>query len=193
MKIRTLSFGLIFSILFSSFIIYSCISMDSQQEDHEIRWQDRLWNELPLLGHRNWILVVDKAFPLQSAQGIEVVYTNESMDSVLSETLDYLDTQNHIHPIVYTDAELDYLSESEVPGITSYKDMLNRQLEDYDVQSILHDSVFTRIDEASKLFKIFVLKTNAVLPYSSVFFELDCGYWDGEMEQKLRDKMGAKE
>ncbi|WP_236975847.1 hypothetical protein [Membranihabitans maritimus] len=165
--------------------------MDSQQDDDEIRWQDRLWNELPLLGHRNWILVVDKAFPLQSAKGIEVVYTNESMDSVLTETLDYLSTQNHIHPIVYTDAELEYLSDKEVPGIVSYKKMLDDQLSEFNVRSILHDTVFTKIDEASKLFKIFVLKTNAVLPYSSVFFELDCGYWDGTMEQKLREKMGA--
>lgn len=30
-------------------------------------WKQQLDRELPLLGHRNWILVVDKAFPMQTS------------------------------------------------------------------------------------------------------------------------------
>jgi hypothetical protein len=29
-------------------------------------WQAKLDHDLPLLGHRNWILIVDSAYPLQS-------------------------------------------------------------------------------------------------------------------------------
>jgi hypothetical protein len=36
--------------------------------------------------------------------------------------------------------------------------------------------------------------TNLTLPYTSVFLELDCGYWSPEAEQRLRDaiKEGRK-
>ena len=59
-------------------------------------------------------------------------------------------------------------------------------------QSILHDSVFTKLDEASKLFKIVVLKTNETIPYTSVFLQLDCSYWNAEKEKQLREKMKSQ-
>ena len=34
-------------------------------------WQTKLHQQLPLLGHRNWILIVDSAYPLQVSPGIE--------------------------------------------------------------------------------------------------------------------------
>ena len=52
-------------------------------------------------------------------------------------------------------------------------------------QTILHDSVFTKINEASKLSKVFVLKTDETIPYSSVFLELDCKYWTDKKENDL--------
>jgi len=30
-------------------------------------WQEELERMLPLMGHRNWVLIVDKAFPLQGS------------------------------------------------------------------------------------------------------------------------------
>ena len=36
-------------------------------------WRSRLTQELPLLGHRNWIAVVDSAYPLQTSAGIETI------------------------------------------------------------------------------------------------------------------------
>ena len=68
-------------------------------------WEVQFDELLPLLGHRNWILVVDKAFPLQSA-----------------------------------------------PGMTN-------------------------------------IKTEHIMPYTSVFIELDCGYWSAEKEATLRNLM----
>ena len=35
----------------------------------DISWQEKLEEQLPLLGHRNWILIVDSAYPLQNASG----------------------------------------------------------------------------------------------------------------------------
>lgn len=38
-------------------------------------WNKRLAGAMSLLGHRNWILVVDSAYPLQTAPGIETIET----------------------------------------------------------------------------------------------------------------------
>ena len=42
--------------------------------------------------------------------------------------------------------------------------------------------------DASK-YAILVLKSKTSLPYSSVFIELDSGYWDRESEDRLRQEM----
>jgi len=36
---------------------------------------------------------------------------------------------------------------------------------------------------------VVIIKTDLVLPYTSVFMRLDCGYWSAEAESKLRDSM----
>jgi hypothetical protein len=69
---------------------------------------------------------------------------------------------------------------------------LQEVLKGADVQTILHDSVFLKIDEASKLFKVLVLKTEGTIAYSSVFLNLDCKYWTGEKENALRQAMSGK-
>jgi hypothetical protein len=39
-------------------------------------WRAKVAESLPLFGHRNWILIVDSAYPEQSSLGIETVETN---------------------------------------------------------------------------------------------------------------------
>jgi len=46
-----------------------------------------------------------------------------------------------------------------------------------------------KIAKASELFRIVVLKTEQVIPYSSVFLQLDCKYWPAENEKQLRESM----
>jgi hypothetical protein len=38
-----------------------------------------------------------------------------------------------------------------------------------------------------------IVKTDMTIPYTSVFFELDCGYWNAEAEQRLRQAMLASD
>ena len=73
--------------------------------------------------------------------------------------------------------------------IENYKKELANNLKGIEPQTLLHDSVFVKIDKASKLFQIIVLKTEEVIPYSSVFIQLDCRYWSGEKEKALRELM----
>ena len=156
-------------------------------------WKNELAQQLPFLGHRNWILVVDKAFPAQNAPGIQVVNTGEELLPVLKYTLEQIGQSTHVKPIIFTDKELNFITSEMEPGIEPFKISLQEVLHGADVQTILHDSVFTRIDEASKLFKILVLKTKGAIAYSSVFLQLDCKYWTTENENELRQLMKEKQ
>lgn len=144
---------------------------------------------LPLMGHRNWILVVDKAYPYQSSPGISYIDTEEALEPVLDKVLQMLKAAPHVRPIVYMDQELASLDDSLAPGVDALKDNLARLTQGFNVQQILHDQVFAKLDAASKLFNVVVVKTESLIPYTSVFIELDCGYWPAENEKALRARM----
>lgn len=159
------------------------VTVDNNQSK---TWKEELRERLPLMGHRNWILVVDKAFPLQTAPGMEYMYVDEPLPQVLEQLMNEVHNETHIKPIVYRDKELSFIEEADSPGISDYRKQLDEVLKGLTVQTLVHDSVFKQLDDASKLFKVLVIKTNETLAYSSVFVELDCKYWDGEKESKLR-------
>jgi len=181
------------SILLSCIVILllqACSVPDTSEKKCDVAgWKENVTGQLPLLGHRNWILVVDKAFPAQTAGGIEVVNSGEPLFSVLEYVLQEIGESTHVKPVIYTDHELSFISPAQVPGIDAYRTALNSHLDGFDIKTMLHDSVFVKIDEASRLFKVLVIKTEEVIPYSSVFIELDCSYWTPEQEQELRERM----
>jgi hypothetical protein len=154
-----------------------------------MNWKKQFQSILPLLGHRNWILVVDKAYPMQSAAGIETIYTGEKLIPVLKEVLRSIQDEHHTKPIVYTDKELLFMRDDLSKGVESFKSNLAQTLTKQKVEVIPHDDVFAKLDEASKLFNILVLKTECLIPYTSVFIELDCGYWSAEREKTLRERI----
>ncbi|HVT99508.1 MAG TPA: hypothetical protein VHE33_18560 [Acidobacteriaceae bacterium] len=154
-------------------------------------WQAKVAHELPLLGHRNWILVVDSAYPLQSAPGIETLETRAPQTLVLRVVLGEIENSEHVRPDIYTDAELPYVSDEDAPGISQFRANLADLLHAYPVQSQAHGKLIDRIDQDSQKFQVLVLKTNSVLPYSSVFINLKAKYWGDDAESRLRGKMGS--
>lgn len=172
-------------------VLISC----NQSSKNKINQRDENWEidfdqKLPILGHRNWIVIADKAFPEQNAEGIEVINTNENFLTVLKYILQQVDSSGHVKPIIYRDKELEFITESQAKGVESFRKESEKLMNlDSKPQTILHDSVFAKLDSASKLFKIVVLKTNETIPYSSVFLQLDCSYWNGEKEKELRARM----
>jgi len=174
-------------------LLWSCASFG--QSDNQPKnaftgnWKAQLNSQLPLLGHRNWILVVDKAFPAQNAAGIVTINTGESLLPVLQYTLDQIKSSIHVKPLIFTDKELNYITVTQVPEIEKFKAKLFEIIPMEQAQTMLHDSVFVKIAKASELFRIVVLKTEQVIPYSSVFLQLDCKYWPAENEKQLRESM----
>ncbi|MDR0535981.1 MAG: hypothetical protein LBG65_06520 [Puniceicoccales bacterium] len=154
-------------------------------------WKDELKAALPLLGHRNWIVVADMAYPLQAQPGIRTLFVDDDYVGILKHVHAEISKAAHIKAGVYLDAELDYLDEKLVPGIEN----LRRQMKDVfgpSAQSILHEEMIQRLDAASRTFNVLLLKSNLTIPYTTTFFELDCAYWDSEREKTLRKKLSAK-
>jgi len=152
-------------------------------------WRRSLADELWVLGHRNWIVIADSAYPAQSNPGIETIYTEAKQLEVVGAVLAALDKTKHVRPVVHLDAELPHVPEEHAPGVTAYRTELNRLLEGRRVTSLPHDELIAKLDAAAKVFRILVFKTDLTIPYTSVFVELDCGYWGPEAEQALREAM----
>lgn len=175
-------------LFFTIIILSGCEQKNKSPMEEPTNWKEQFNEKLPILGHRNWILVVDKAYPEQTASGIETIYTNEELLPVLKYVKSAIDSSKHVEGEFFTDKELSFLTNKEVPGVSGYRDSVISVI-GKNANEILHDTVFVKIDAASKLFKILVLKTNQTIPYSSVFIRLNCAYWDAEKEKALRGVM----
>jgi hypothetical protein len=164
-------------------------------------WRARLNQQLQLMGHRNWIAVVDSAYPLQTSPGVETIETNEDQFQVVKTVLDQIAKAKHVRPIIFTDAELKFVPESDAKGVDAYREALSKLLdntgssnagpENPDLKSLPHEEIISRLDEAGKTFHILILKTTLTIPYTSVFIRLDCGYWSADAEKRLREAMPA--
>ena len=183
-----LTFNLLILIFLWASASYGQVNIRTENSSAD-NWKTQLNLQLQLLGHRNWILVVDKAFPAQNAAGIVTINTGESLLPVLQYTLDQINSSTHVKPLIFTDKELNYISVAQVPEIEKFKTKLFEMIPKEQAQIMLHDSVFVKIAKASELFRIVVLKTEQVIPYSSVFLQLDCKYWPAENEKQLRESM----
>ncbi len=152
-------------------------------------WRALLDQELPLLGHRNWIVVVDSAYPLQSSIGVETVETGASQDEVMRVVLNDLSLAKHVVPVVYMDAELPFVPEKNAPGVTLYRTQLPSMLHSLPVHSLPHEQIIKMLGDTGNTFHVLILKTTLTVPYTSVFLRLDCKYWDQASEQELRNTM----
>ena len=152
-------------------------------------WQARVNDSMPLLGHRNWILIVDSAYPLQSAAGVETIETNAPHLDVLRYVLGAINNSIHVRPLISMDRELPFVPDEDAPGASAYRAQVQQILSGYTIESIPHERVIAQIDETSRQFHVLVLKTTMTIPYSSVFIRLDCKYWSTDAEQRMRARM----
>ena len=91
--------------------------------------QSKLDQMMPLLGHRNWIMIVDSAYPLQSSAGVETIETNTDQMEVIRKVLSAIDRSIQVRPIVYMDAELPFVPEKDAPGVTAYRKGIQEHFE----------------------------------------------------------------
>jgi D-ribose pyranose/furanose isomerase RbsD len=185
---KTTKYIAFFAIL--TCIMSGCNSTNTESKPTKsMEWQTALQSRLSAFGHRNWILIVDKAFPMQNGSGITYINSNEKLLPVLTYTLGEIKNAEHVKPIIYQDKELSFITEAQSKGVKQFAESIQKVLGENKVQQITHDSIFLKIDEAAKLFNVLIIKTNETIPYSSVFLQLDCAYWNDEKEAMLRLNM----
>jgi hypothetical protein len=155
------------------------------------QWRAIVEEKLPLLGHRNWIVVADSAYPWPASAGIDTVATGSEHVEVLRGVLEAVARSRHVRPILHTDAELPFVAEAHAPGVTAYRAALAAALGGKATRSLPHDEMIALLDEAGRKFRVLLLKTTLTLPYTSVFVRLDCGYWSTEAEKALRAAIGS--
>ncbi|MEY4488272.1 MAG: hypothetical protein RIQ79_780 [Verrucomicrobiota bacterium] len=158
----------------------------------EAPWREQLRQRLPLYGHRNWICIVDSAYPAQTSPGVETLVTGADQLVVVKEVLAALRQAPHVKPVAVIDAELPAVAEADAPGIGAYRLDLDRVLAGAIIERTPHETIIHDLDRAGALVHVLVLKTNLTLPYTSVFLRLECGYWTAEKEAALRAVLAGK-
>jgi len=147
------------------------------------QWLDE---RLPILGHRNWLVVSDSAYPSQTVPGIETVMTGVPQVETLTVVSRLLKASRHVRPMILLDQELTFLKERELTGIDQFQKQLGLLLQGQERQYLPHEEIIRMLDEAGRQFHVLVIKTACVLPYTSVFFRLECAYWSEQQEKNLR-------
>lgn len=154
-------------------------------------WERELHTLLPLYGHRNWIVVADSAYPAQSKPGIETIAAGEGQLEVAGKVLDAIAASSHVRANVYLDKELKFVSPNDAPGVREYRQQLEILLANANVTNLPHEQIIAKLDEVSRVFRVLIIKTELAIPYTSIFFELDCGYWSPDAEQRMRRAIAA--
>ncbi len=149
-------------------------------------WLDKLDALLPLFGHRNWIVVADSAYPAQCSPGIETIAAADSHTDVLRAVSQRVDAAAHLSATVYTDLELAAVAEEDAPGVSAYRQELDRIFAGQPRIAAPHEEIIAKLDEAARRFRVLIVKTPMRIPYTSVFMELGCGYWTAQAESRLR-------
>lgn len=154
-------------------------------------WKDTLKESLPLLGHRNWIVIADSAYPWQVSPGVKTIDTGATQEEVTRTVLEALAGTTHVKPTIYIDHELEFVPEDAAPGVTAYRKNLDAILAGSEISKLPHEQIIAKLDEAGKTFHVLLLKTNMTIPYTSVFLQLECGYWNSDAEKRLRAALSA--
>ena len=154
-------------------------------------WERRLNLLLPLFGHRNWIVVADSAYPAQSKPGIETIVSGGSQLEVARKVVHAIAASKHVRANVYLDKELEFVAEADAPGVTRYRSELASLVKNANPVTLPHEQIIAKLDEISPVFRVLIIKTDLTIPYTSIFFELDCGYSSAQAKHGPRRAIAA--
>ena len=172
-------------VLFCCGIFTVACSARKQKEP----WRGILRSEVHRSGERNWIVIADSAFAVMAHQGIQTILTHEEAPKVLDAVLQEISESEHVTPKVFLTTELMKIDNDSAPGIERYRKEIKDALRGREETQLQERLIRLLLTETQQNFRVLVLKTETALPYSSVFIELDSGYWDSELEAKLRNRL----
>jgi L-fucose mutarotase/ribose pyranase (RbsD/FucU family) len=177
--------------------LLSCSTADHKQQNNVVKsevkdWRSEVESTLNLYGHRNWIVIADGAYPQQSNPAIKTIKIDADQTEAVDFVLQLIEKAKHVDANIIIDKEMALVPEKDATGIETYRTKLNTLFQGKSVKSMLHEDIIRELDAAAKLFNVLIIKTDLAIPYTSVFFQLECGYWNAEAEKNLRTTLITK-
>jgi D-ribose pyranose/furanose isomerase RbsD len=155
-------------------------------------WESSVNQQVSQLGYRNWIVIAEASFPAHSRNGVSQVNSDAEIPDVVDYVLNALEKTQHVKPNIYLTREMRAVENDVAPGIDVLKDQIKSALHSHEFTEIDQQSLLTLIESAQSSFNVLVIRTSTALPYSSVFLELQPGYWDAESEKQLRQTISRE-
>ena len=138
---------------------------------------------------RNWIIITEASFPAQNRPGIRQVNAPVEVPEVLDYVLQSMEQTENVRPRVYVTREMRSVENDFAPGIDAFREKLKAALHSHETTELDQQSLITLMEDANRSFDVLVIRTPTALPYTSVFMELQPGYWDAESESRLRQRI----
>lgn len=154
-------------------------------------WAKIVEREVEALGIQNWIIVAESSFPVVSRSGVRTLVVDGKIPEIVDFIVNHLEKSEKVTPSFNTARELTFISDEQAPGIDHLRNELKEALHGHRVRQMENRSLTLLAHSDASRYAILVLKSKTTLPYSSVFIELDSGYWDRESEDRLRQEMKA--
>lgn len=163
---------------------FGCVNM--QQENG---WQAAVQRQAGQLGYRNWIVIAEASFPAHSRPGTRQVNAPVGIPEALDFVMRTLEQTENLRPQIYVPRELRSVENDFAPGIDELRKQLQESLHGHETTELDQQSLVTLLEDANRSFDVLVIRTTTALPYSSVFLELQPGYWDVDSEERLRQRI----
>ena len=152
-------------------------------------WQGAVDHLAGQLGYRNWIVISEASFPAQNRPGIHHVTAPVEVPEALDYVLQTLEQTENVRPQLYLARELRSVENDYAPGIEEMRKKIQKALHAHETTELDQQSLLTLLEDANRSFNVLVIRTQTALPYSSVFLELQPGYWDAASEARLRERI----
>lgn len=154
-----------------------------------VTWQSAVHRQAQQLGYRNWIVIVEASFPAHNRPGVRQVNAPVDIPEAVDYVLNVLEQTEHVRPRVFLTRELRSVENDFAPGIDSFREAVRASLHGHEAIELDQQSLLTLLEDAGSRFDILVIRTPTALPYTSVFLELQPGYWDADSEARLRERI----
>lgn len=168
--------------------VSGCAGMSGGQSSSN-DWKTAVAAQVNQLGSRNWIVVSEASFPAHSRPGIKQVSAPVEIPEAVDFVLSTIEQTEHVKPRIYLAREMRSVENDYAPGVDELRKRTAAALHAHEATEIDHQALLTLLEDANKSFDVLVIRTTTALPYSSVFMELQPGYWDGDSESHLREKI----
>lgn len=172
-------------LIVGAFALTACAWVQPQ----DAAWHRAVDRQVEQLGYRNWIVVAEASFPAHSRTGVRQVTAPVEVPEAVDYVLNVLERTENVRPRVYLTRELRSVENDFAPGIDTFRGRIVESLHGHEVTELEQRSLLTLLEDANRSFDVLVVRTQTALPYSSVFLELQPGYWDVDSESRLRANM----